>query len=122
MQNTTPETSVTALLTHDKDWQNRITVPSEEYEKWMEDFRQRLSNCTPEERRALLEEQSLRAFREHMRQAFANATQGQIQAHLRFLSVRAFSAQVWAAQLAGLMPADEEEGASADADCGVDDK
>ena len=122
MQNTTPETSVTALLTHDKDWQNRITVPSEEYEKWMEDFRQRLSNCTPEEKQNLLEEQSIRAFREHMRRAFANVTPEQrIQAYMRFLSVRAFSAQVWAAQLAGLMPADEEGGASADADCGVDE-
>lgn len=109
-----------ALLTHDKDWQDRITVPSEEYEKWMEDFRQRLSNCTPEEKQNLLEEQSIRAFREHMRRAFANVTPEQrIQAYMRFLSVRAFSAQVWAAQLAGLMPADEEEGASADADCGV---
>ncbi|WP_298080823.1 hypothetical protein [uncultured Cardiobacterium sp.] len=119
IEHTENETAM-ALLTHDKDWQDRITVPSEEYEKWMEDFRQRLSNCTPEETQNLLEEQSIRAFREHMRRAFANVTPEQrIQAYMRFLSVRAFSAQVWAAQLAGLMPADEEEGASADADCGV---
>ena len=38
-----------ALLTHDKDWQDRITVPSEEYEKWMEDFRQRLELPLPTE-------------------------------------------------------------------------
>ena len=119
IEHTENETAM-ALLTHDKDWQDRITVPSEEYEKWMEDFRQRLSNCTPEEKQNLLEEQSIRAFREHMRRAFANVTPEQrIQAYMRFHSVRAFSAQVWAAQLAGLMPADEEEGASADADCGV---
>ena len=119
IEHTENETAM-ALLTHDKDWQDRITVTSEEYEKWMEDFRQRLSNCTPEEKQNLLEEQSIRAFREHMRRAFANVTPEQrIQAYMRFLSVRAFSAQVWAAQLAGLMPADEEEGASADADCGV---
>ena len=121
IEHTENETAM-ALLTHDKGWQDRITVPSEEYEKWMEDFRQRLSNCTPEEKQNLLEEQSIRAFREHMRRAFANVTPEQrIQAYMRFLSVRAFSAQVWAAQLAGLMPADEEEGASADADCGVDE-
>lgn len=122
IEHTENETAM-ALLTHDKDWQNRIIVPSEEYEKWMEDFRQRLRNCTPEERRDLLEEQSIRAFREHMRQAFANASPEQrIQAYMRFLSVRAFSGQVWAAQLAGLMlddEDDEEEGVSADADCGV---
>ena len=119
MQNSIPETSATALLAHDKGWQDRITVPSEEYEIWLENLQQRLSNCTPEEKQDLLNQHSARAFREHMRQSFANATPEQIQAYMRFLSVRAFRGQVLAAQLAGLMPDDEEEGASADADCGV---
>ena len=57
----------------------------------MQDFRQRLNNCSEEERQAFLREHSVRAFR----------------------------GQVLTAELAGLMPADEEEGASADANGGA---
>ena len=87
------ENPETAVQTSVIDGQQKPVVPRDEAEIWMKDFRQRLNNYTPEQR----------------------------QAFLRFLSVRAFRAQVWAAQLAGLMPADEEEGAFADADCGVDE-
>ncbi len=84
MQIEHPETA--AQTVHDD--QQKPVVPRDEAEIWMQDFRQRLNNCTAEERQAFLREHSIRAFR----------------------------GQVLTAELAGLMPADEAEGASAAAD------